>query len=161
MAESVLRSAMGEAGLGELVDVDSTAITREEVGSGIDRRAARVLTAAGFDPLAGHRARLVTAQQLGERDLVLPMTAQHAHYLRRVRPIGTRTPVIRMYRTFDPAVTATDVAADLRAWDIADPWYGGPDDFDITLDELRAGAAGIVAWARNAAERTGLSRATR
>ncbi len=166
MAESVLRDRIEAAGLGDMVEVDSTAITREEIGSRIDRRAARTLEAAGYDPLPRHRAREVRTEQLRERDLVLPMTTQHARFLRGLIPgggqplpddqftadEGTRPTVIRMYRTFDPAVGSSpdQWGDDLRSWDIADPWYGDQDDFEVTLAQLEAGADAIIAYVQQA-----------
>lgn len=169
MAESILRAKIEEAGLGHYVTVDSTAITSGEVGSPIDPRAYEVLSANGYDPLPSHQARQVTLPMAASRTLLLPMTAQHARALRRLFAGGilpatsadpATTPDIRMYRTFDPALADVvghdDFAgkdgswhsADDASWDIADPWYGGPDDFELTLAEVEAGAQGIVAYLR-------------
>lgn len=154
MAESILRHAFAAAGWEDRVVIDSTAITREEIGSRIDRRAATALTVAGYDPLPSHRAREVRAEDLRNRDLVLPMTRHHARYLRRILPPGTPGGAqIRMYRTFDPIIgaPASTWDEDRADWDIADPWYGGPEDFVTTLRQVEAGAAGIVEFARGLA----------
>lgn len=73
MAEVVLRDRFEKAGLGDLVEVDSTGISDEEHGSPIDPRARRVLAAHGY-PVPAHRARRVTRAEVRERDLLLPMT---------------------------------------------------------------------------------------
>ena len=44
-------------------------------------------------------------------------------------------------RSFDPAVA--DSQADL---DIADPWYGGSDDFDAAWEQIKAATPGVVSW---------------
>lgn len=48
---------------------------------------------------------------------------------------------VRLMRSFDPAVA--DSQADL---DIADPWYGGSDDFDTAWEQITAATPGVVSW---------------
>lgn len=145
MAEVVLRDRLERAGLGDVVVVDSTGISDEERGNPIDRRAQRVLAAHGY-PVPAHRARQVTAVDLTARDLVLAMTAAHAHALRRLAhgdpAVGSR---IRMYRSFDPAAP-TDGPEHLL--DVDDPWYGDAAGFEVTLAEVEAAADAVVEHVR-------------
>jgi protein-tyrosine phosphatase len=134
MAEIVLRERFAAAGLADRVVVDSTGISDEERGNPVDRRARAVLTAHGYPAGDGHRARQV--RRADERDLVLAMTDAHARALRRL----DLEPVL--FRSFDPAATG-----DL---DVADPWYGGPQDFEDCLAQIEAAADGIVEHVRNA-----------
>ena len=46
-----------------------------------------------------------------------------------------------LFRSFDP-----DAVGDL---DVADPWYGGPRDFEDCLAQIEAAADGIVDHVRN------------
>ncbi|WP_370741039.1 arsenate reductase/protein-tyrosine-phosphatase family protein [Cellulomonas telluris] len=48
MAEVVLRTKLEEAGLADVVEVDSTGISDEEHGNPVDRRARAVLRAHGY-----------------------------------------------------------------------------------------------------------------
>jgi len=138
MAEVVLRARFEAAGLD--VEVDSTGISAEEQGNRIDRRARAVLVAHGYDPADAHRARRFVPGDLASRDLVLAMTGQHARALRRAAPeLDGR---IVLYRSFDPS--APD---DL---DLADPWYGGPRDFEECLEQIEAAADGVVEHVRAA-----------
>ena len=139
MAEVVLRERFAAAGLA--VVVDSTGISDEEHGHPIDRRARAVLAAHGYEPADDHRARQVRAADLGERDLVLAMTSDHARALRR---LGGEHDV-RMYRSFDPDAP---VGRAEHALDVDDPWYGGPADFEACLAQVEAAADGIVAYVR-------------
>ncbi len=143
MAEVVLRDRFEAAGLGDLVVVDSTGVSDEEHGNPIDRRAQRTLAEHGYD-VPAHRARLVTADQLAARDLVLVMTSSHARVLRRLAPDGVD---IRMVRSFDPAVP-TDGPEHLL--DVDDPWYGPQEAFEQTLAEIEAAADGVLAHVRAA-----------
>ena len=145
MAEIVLRDRLEAAGLGDLVVVDSTGISDEEHGRPVDRRARTALEARGY-VVGDHRARRVRADELPERDLVLAMTQHHARVLRSMLPLGDARVV--MFRSFDPAAPAV-VDDDERALDVADPWYGGPEDFETCLDEVEAAADGIVTHVRH------------
>ncbi|MET0787865.1 MAG: low molecular weight protein-tyrosine-phosphatase [Cellulomonas sp.] len=133
MAEIVLRERFAAAGLGDRVVVDSSGTSDEEHGNPVDRRARAVLEAHGYPTGDGHRARQV---QVGDRrDLVLAMTSAHARALRRlgIEPV--------LFRSFDP-----DAVGDL---DVADPWYGGPRDFEDCLAQIEAAADGIVEHVRH------------
>jgi len=155
MAEVVLRERLAEAGLADRVVVDSTGVSSEETGNPMDRRALDVLRAAGYSDVAlrSHTARQVTVEQLGDRDLVVAMTADHARALRRLLDGSRGTPSnpdLRMFRSFDAAAPRTDDDRDL---DVADPWYGGPEDFDVCLEQVEAAVEGIVAHVREAVAR--------
>ncbi len=145
MAEVVLRSRLDDAGLGDLVEVTSTGISDEERGNPIDHRAQRVLHEHGY-PVPRRAARQVTPTDLTATDLVLAMTSVHAQALRRL----ARTPDIArrvvLYRSFDPAAPAAGSAEHLL--DIADPWYGGAADFELSLDQVEAAADAIVEHVR-------------
>lgn len=58
-----------------------------------------------------------------------------------------------MFRLFDPAAPAPRRDSDP---DAADPWYGGPEDFELCLDEVEAAVDGLMAEIR-----TGLARQAR
>lgn len=147
IAEVVLRDRFEAAGLGEQVVVDSGGISGEEHGNPIDPRAARVLRAAGY-PVPRGTAHEVTPQDIAGRDLLLAMTARHAHRLRAQAGSEAEARRVRMYRSFDPAAPRLD-QVDESALDVEDPWYGGHDDFVATLEQVEAAADAIVAHVRN------------
>lgn len=140
MAEVVLADRFAQAGLGHLVQVDSTGISDEEHGRPIDPRARRVLAAHGYD-VPAHVARRVRRDQVAERDLVLAMTASHARALRALAPGDHVADRVRMLRSFDPAAPR-DVPE--HRLDVDDPWYGDQEGFEVTLAEIEAAADGIV-----------------
>ena len=144
MAEVVLRARFAAAGLADEVVVDSTGISDEEWGNPIDQRARRVLVGHGYAGGDGHRARQVSSEELGERDLVLPMTALHARALRRLDPDAN----VVMLRRFDPAATVVTDPHDERRLDIDDPWFGGPLEFEHCLAQIEAAADGVVDYVR-------------
>ena len=151
MAEVVLRRRLDEAGLGEAVVVDSAGTSDEEHGNPIDRRAASVLAAAGYD-VPEHRAHQASSAEIGERDLLLAMTARHAQWLRTQAPDAAAAGRVRMYRSFDPAAAEVDgsgAVADESALDIDDPWYGDRSDFEATLEQVEAAADAVVEHVRS------------
>lgn len=147
MAEVVLRARLEEAGLADLVEVDSSGTSDEEHGRPIDPRAQRVLAAHGYE-VPRHRARRVDPVDLVARDLVLPMTSAHASTLRRLaRGDVALERRIRMFRSFDPAAPTGGPEHEL---DVDDPWYGDESGFETTLAEVEAAVDGVVAHVRAA-----------
>ena len=150
MAEIVLRERFDAAGLGDVVEVDSTGISDEEHGNPVDWRARATLRRHGYPTGDGHRARQVRASELLHRDLVLAMTAAHARALRRIAGGDTELAQrVRMFREFDPAAPAEPGQPE-HVLDVDDPWYGPEEGFEVTLAEIEAAADGIVAHVRAA-----------
>ncbi len=146
IAEVVLRDRFEAAGLGDLVVVDSGGTSSEELGNPIDPRAARVLREAGY-AVPRRTAHQVAPSDVVDRDLLLPMTSQHARRLRALASAaGTDAAKVRIYRSFDPAAALE--AVDESDLDVEDPWYGGHDDFLATLEEVEAAADAIVDFVR-------------
>lgn len=144
MAEIVLRAHIESEGLADRVRVISSGVSDEEDGNPIDRRAVRVLRERGYDVDAHHRAHRVTRDEIERTDLFLPMTASHMRALLRQLPESKRDGV-HMYRSFDPAV-ASPMPGHESDIDLADPWYGGPREFDMAIDQIEQAAPHIVDW---------------
>jgi protein-tyrosine phosphatase len=146
MAETVLRQRLADAGLGDQVTVVSRGVSSEEAGNPIDRRARAALLARGYPGGDGHTARQITPRELASSDLVLAMTSGHARTLRRLAPPDA--PTIVMYRAFDPTAPIVTTHDEHRL-DIDDPWYGGPQDFETSLDQIENAADGIITHLRH------------
>lgn len=141
MAHQLLSEAIAEAGLDDLVQVDSAGVSDEEEGNPIDPRAARVLRENGHG-VPDHRARQVLAGELVRWDLILAMTAHHLAALERMRDragLGANGPEIRLFRDFDPKAGPRDS-------DLPDPWYGGYQDFVETLEVIERTTPEILAF---------------
>lgn len=137
MAEVVLTRRLQQEGLDGAVQVDSAGVSDEEHGRPIDPRAQRELTQRGYS--VPHRgARQVSAQDGRDYDLVLAMTRGHARALPRM---GVPEQKVRLYRSYDPQATGSDVA---------DPWYGDQDGFAECLDMIEDIAPAVVTELRNA-----------
>lgn len=122
MAERVARSYLAQHGLGD-VRLTSAATSREEIGAPIDPRAARELTAAGYDA-NDHAAHQITRAEIEGADLVVAMEDIHLDRMRAI--CGGDLP--------DHVVLLTDFDPQARPGDpVPDPWYGGQDGFVTTL----------------------------
>jgi protein-tyrosine phosphatase len=143
MAEVVLRDRFESVGLGDRVVVDSTGISDEEHGNPIDPRARAALAARGYD-IPRRTARQVRSTDLSARDLVLAMTSAHARALRRLAGDGDVAARVVMFRTFDPAAPLVPAGGPEHLLDVDDPWYGGPEQFEVCLDQIEAAADAIV-----------------
>ena len=145
MGEFLLREAFDEAGLGELVVVDSAGTSAEEQGNGMHPRTAAVLARNGH-PDTGwsrHRARRFERPWFDEVDLVLPVDHVHVDRLERIARDDADLAKVRLFRSFAPgAVASGELGMD-------DPWYGTDPAYDQTYDEVRAAVPGIVAHVRS------------
>lgn len=143
MAQIVLAQLFNEAGLSDSVCVESSAISDEEHGHPIDPRAVDVLRRRGY-AIPHHRAHRITAQEAEECDLILPMTSGHYRDLLWLLPESDDAK-IRLYRSFDPSLPVPRSPLD-GSIDLVDPWYGGPHDFDVAMDQIEEVAPFIVSW---------------
>lgn len=146
MGEIVLRAFFDDAGLSGRVQVESSGISSEEYGNPIDPRARRVLTARGYSLPRGHFAHRITPDEIKRTDLFLPMTASHMRSLLRQVP-ASKAGQVHMYRSFDPSLPTPQPGQEYKI-DLVDPWYGGPEDFEIAMDQIEQVAPYIVGWVR-------------
>ena len=121
MAEFIMKDLLKKAGISH-VQVDSVAVSREEIGNPIYPPAQRELTKHGvfFDR---HFARQITRQDVDSSDLIYYMDGRNSSYLDRLFP-GCKK--------FQP----------LLSYDVADPWYTG--DFTATWNDLQEGCKKIL-----------------
>ena len=121
MAEFIMKDLLKKAGIYH-VQVDSVAVSREEIGNPIYPPAQRELTKHGvfFDR---HFARQITRQDVDSSDLIYYMDGRNSSYLDRLFP-GCKK--------FQP----------LLSHDVADPWYTG--DFTATWNDLQEGCKKIL-----------------
>jgi len=127
IADVVVNALLGEAGLSDRVEVTSCGTGTWHIGEPMDQRAAAVLTRSGYDA-SRHRARHFGADW-HDHDLILVMDHANLDDVLAELP-ADRHERVRLFRSFDPEVTATDPA---EVPDVPDPFYGGPEGFDDVL----------------------------
>ncbi len=139
MAEVIVRDKLAEAGFGEdAVQVTSSGIGNWHVGHQADHRALAELAAHGYNG-ESHRAQQFGAEQF-DADLIVALDHNHVSEL---VARGVPEDKVRLLRSFDPQADADDLG-------VADPYYGGPEGFAVTREQIEAAADGIIAWVRAA-----------
>ena len=123
MGQYILQDMVSKAGRAAEFEIDSAAVSREEIGSGVYPPAQRELEKRGV-PCGGHRARQVTMEDYRHFDRIYYMDKSNARFLARLLP-------------HDP-----DKIRPLLSRDVADPWYTG--DFARTFEDITEGCEKIL-----------------
>lgn len=129
MAEFIMKAAVRAAGLEARFQVDSAAVSREEIGNPIYPPAQRQLRAHGV-PFDDHRARQMTRADYGAYDLLVGMDGSNLAAMRRIcggDPDGKLRLLMEYTRT---------------PRDVADPWYSG--DFDAAWRDIESGCRALL-----------------
>ncbi|MFG3717403.1 low molecular weight protein-tyrosine-phosphatase [Streptomyces massasporeus] len=143
MAEIVFRARVAEAGLDELVEVDSAGTGGWHEGDGADPRTVAVLEDNGYD--GDHTARQFRSSWFSRLDLVIALDSGHLGALRRLAPTEEDAEKVRLLRSYDPAAGDDDL-------DVPDPYYGGMDGFEECLEMVEAASVGLLAAVREDVE---------
>ena len=123
MGEYVLKDMVKKAGVADRFEIDSAAVSREEIGNPVYPPARRELQKHGIT-CDGHVARQVTVQDYHHFDRIYYMDRSTARWLARMLPA-------------DP-----DKIRPLLSRDVADPWYTG--DFEETWRDIVEGCRRIM-----------------
>jgi protein-tyrosine phosphatase len=132
-AEGVFRKLIADAGLTGLIATDSAGTHGYHVGEAPDRRTQAAARRRGYD-LSGLRARCVARADFERFDLVLAMDREHHDILAGLAPPSAGYKV-RLMMEFGRRSTHEEVP---------DPYYGGPDGFELVLDLLEDAAEGLL-----------------
>ena len=135
-AEAVMRALACEAGLADVLELDSAGTAAYHVGEPPDRRSAAAGARRGI-VLDGH-ARQVRIEDFEDFDLLVAMDRSNRDDLLALAPDGDAAERVRLLREYDPAAVAA------RTLDVPDPYYGGPNGFDDVLDVVTAACRGLL-----------------
>jgi len=132
VAEAVVRAEFARAGIDVLVASAGTGPWH--IGKPADARAQASALERGYD-LSSHRARRVSADDFGQFDLLLAMDRDN------LADLSARCPdeyagKLGLFLPFAGVDTPQEVA---------DPYYGGPEDFTRVVDLAISGAKGMLA----------------
>ena len=133
LAEAALRQAAAARGM-ELV-IDSAGTGGWHAGEPPDARAISTARTQGAD-IAGLRARQVTVEDFKRFDLIVALDRSNLRDLRAIEPEGATARLSLLL----------DHVPGREGQSVADPWYGGIEDFAITWIEVSAGAEGLLDW---------------
>ena len=136
LAEAVFRAQVKRAGLEDRFYVDSAGTSAYHEGEEPDPRAKQVARARGVE-LTG-RARQIYEADVHRFDYIVAMDeSNRADVQRLVARAGRHAPQVRLLREFDP-----EAGGDLE---VPDPYYGGPDGFELVHDIVERACAGLLA----------------
>lgn len=132
LAEAAFRAEAARRGLD--AEADSAGTGGWHAGEPPDRRAIAAAARQGVD-ISHLRARRVTAADFDAFHHVVALDADNLADLEAIRPRGSRATLTLLL----------DHAPGRDGEGVADPYYGGEEDFDRTWRDVRAGAQGLAA----------------
>jgi len=137
-AEAVMRHQIAAAGLADRIVVDSAGLGHWHVGQDADPRSLATLRAAGYT--LDHEARVFDPDWYGERDLIVAIDRGHLRALQQEAPDSAAVGRVVLLRDYAPGGRPADSAGE----DVGDPYYGGPDGFEIVLAQIEEACAGLL-----------------
>ncbi|WP_440870568.1 low molecular weight protein-tyrosine-phosphatase [Thiocystis violacea] len=132
-AHGVFRKLVMDAGLMDLVEIDSAGTHAYHVGESPDRRARETAAQRGID-IGDLRARRAKAEDFHHYDYVLAMDRDNLDALSEICPPGQESK-LRLLMDFAP---------DLRIREVPDPYYGGQRGFERVFDMVESAALGLL-----------------
>lgn len=131
LAEAALRKAAGDAGLE--IDIDSAGTADYHVGRPPDPRSVAEAAAFGID-ITHLRARQVSADDFRRFTYIYALDHSNLRDLQRIAP-GDGTARVAL---------VLDAVPGREGAPVADPYYGGEEDFGATREDVFAAAEAIV-----------------
>ena len=132
-SEGIFRAMVINAGLGDLIRIDSAGTGAWHEGEPPDPRGQAAAIKRGYD-LSDQRARKVTIRDFEEFDYIIGMDSQNCCDLTALAPT-TAHDKIKLFLDFAPHLGHRDVP---------DPYYGGPKGFDNVLDLVEEASKGLL-----------------
>jgi len=142
MAESVFVRLVSEAGLDGAFEVESAGVGPWHVGEAPDPRASQTARAHGI--ALDTVAQQIQARDFGRLDHIIALDGEVASALRRLAPSPADQAKVRLLREFDPQAGAA------RDLDVPDPYYAGPDGFEIAYQMIERSARRLLETLRPA-----------
>ena len=137
MAHVVLDRKLADAGLDRDVEVVSAGTGGWHLGEPMDRRAAALLAAHGYET-GGHQVRQFVSDWYDDCDLVLAMDSENLADLDGLLLDGHERTRLRMFRDFDPR------SAGEHDRDVPDPFFGGDEGFTEVLATVERTSTALV-----------------
>jgi len=129
-----MRRRVREAGLDDVIEIESAGTGAWHVGEPPDRRAAAEARRRGIE-MPG-TARQFEREDFDRFDLVLAMDDENAAHLRALAPGPDQAAKVRLLREFDPQARG-DLA-------VPDPYFGAVDGFSEVFDLVDAACRGLL-----------------
>jgi protein-tyrosine phosphatase len=131
IAQGVFENVLQHEGLEDEVFVDSAGTGSWHIGEPPDERAQESAGLRGLD-LSSQRARRIAPDDCQNFDYVLTMDEEN---YRAVAALCRGSAVVRPF---------LDFATDSPEREVPDPYYGGPDVFELVLDLVEGASKGLL-----------------
>ena len=131
LAEAALRREAEAAGLD--IAIDSAGTGSWHIGKGPDPRSCTEAQRHGID-ISAYRARQVTAKDFNRFDRIVALDADNLANLRRIAP-GEHKARLSLLLDHVPG---------LEGQDVDDPYFGGPEGFETTWQQVSEAARNLV-----------------
>ena len=136
LAEGVFARLVRDAGLEPDFDVESFGTGPWHVGEAADPRAQQTARAHGL--VLDSVAQQITGADFARLDLVVALDGEVATALRRLAPTPADRAKVRLLREFDSQT------ADAYDLDVPDPYYAGPDGFELAYQMIDRSARRLL-----------------
>lgn len=132
-AQGVFRKMVVDAGIADIVPVESAGTHAYHVGEPPDARAQQAAKKRGYE-IGDLRARQVTADDFRDADLILAMDWENLSMLQQQCPKAYKHKLQLLMR----------FAGEHDAATVPDPYYGGPEGFNTVLDYVEDACQGLL-----------------
>ncbi len=132
-AHGVFEGLVKQAGLADIIQVDSAGTHAYHVGQPPDHRAQGTALSRGYD-LSSQRARRAEPEDFIKFDYVLAMDRDNYSDLSAICPDAMKDK-LRLFMDFAPGSIQSEVP---------DPYYGGSSGFERVLDMIETAAQGLL-----------------
>ena len=139
-AEGVFRHLVSDAGLSDVVRIDSAGTHDFHIGEAPDARAQAAARKRGYE-MTHCEARQVTPDDFREFDLILAMDWENLSAMQQQCPKQYQHKLMLLMRFANEFEEAT----------VPDPYYGGPEGFGKVLDYLEDACQGVLELVRKRA----------
>ncbi|MDX1319480.1 MAG: low molecular weight protein-tyrosine-phosphatase [Oceanospirillum sp.] len=132
-ADGVFRKLVADAGLQDLIEIDSAGTAAWHVGKSPDPRTQDAAASRGYD-LSGLRARQAVPEDFYKYDHILAMDLSNLENLQQIRPADASARLGLFL----------DYAPDLGIKEVPDPYYGGESGFEQVLDLVETAGKNLL-----------------
>ncbi len=136
-AQKALEKIIENEGLSSIIEVDSAGTGDYHIGAPPDPRSAAAAARRGYD-LSAVRARQVCPQDFNSFHYLFAMDRTNLKDLRTICPSGHRS---KLHLLLEFADTSHEA--------VPDPYYSGPDRFELVLDLVEQACAGVLQHLRS------------
>jgi protein-tyrosine phosphatase len=126
LAEGIFKKKVKDAGLDKFITIDSAGTSRWHIDEPPDNRSKEIAFRNGIE--LEHLGRQISHSDLSDFDYIIAMDADNYEDIMRIRETrGNGKAEILLMRDYDDQQSGAD---------IPDPYYGGPNGFQLVFDLL-------------------------